>query len=335
MARRTEEFDSAWMSLSGQSSGQGWRSIPVAKAGRWQILAARRAPTDEEAIVVAFPTATPPPPSLLPEGRGFMVEVARVEEMHGVWLAIARKDAAQIDLFKTMLADLCDWLEGATGLNDGGAMSGFLARVRAWQEFMQRGGQPLSAEREVGLFGELALMRSLLQAGYPAALVVESWAGPLRAEQDFHIGSGAIEAKSTTASAGFPAKVRSLAQLDDSTRSPLYVCGVKLRVEQGGTSLPSLADELSRTIAAEQGPVREFHDRLLAAGYLVQHAPRYERRFFIQELVFLHVGPGFPRLTAASVPVGVLDVRYEIDLDQCGGSRITSASEVLKKMGAV
>jgi hypothetical protein len=67
----------------------------------------------------------------------------------------------------------------------------------------------------------------------------------------------------------------------------------------------------------------------------VQHAPRYERRFFIQELVFLHVGPGFPRLTAASVPVGVLDVRYEIDLDQCGGSRITSASEVLKKMGAV
>lgn len=334
MARGTDEFVSAWRSLGGQLRGEGWRSIPVAVAGRWEVHAARRAPTDEEAIVVMFPGASPPLRSALPEGHGFIVEVAKADALSGVWLALARKESAARDLFEAMLSDLCSWLEGETEVDGSRAMRGFLARVRAWQDFMQRGGQPLSPEREIGLFGELTLLRALIGAGLTAAQATESWVGPLDAEQDFHIGSGAIEVKSTAAAVGFPIKVGSLSQLDDSVRSPLFVCGVRLRVAPGGTTLPSLISELCRLIIEEQGPSRELLDRLLSAGYVTQHAPRYERRFELVEVAFVTVGADFPRLTPGSVPTGILDARYEMDLDRCPGVRVSDVLDVLKKLGA-
>jgi hypothetical protein len=73
------------------------------------------------------------------------------------------------------------------------------------------------------------LLRAIINAGVPSALAIESWVGPLDAIQASALGTGALEVKATLSAVGFPAKIGSLEQLDDSTRQPLFVAGVRLR----------------------------------------------------------------------------------------------------------
>lgn len=80
-------------------------------------------------------------------------------------------------------------------------------------------------------------------------LALESWVGPLNAVRDFEIGTGAIEVKTTISAVGFPAKIGSLEQLDDSARQPLFLAGVRLRQGETGQNLSELVADI-RDIAA-------------------------------------------------------------------------------------
>ena len=77
----------------------------------------------------------------------------------------------------------------------------------------------LSQEAEVGLFGEMVVLKALLEAGVPVEVVLNAWQGPLDGLHDFLIGSGAIEVKTTLSTNGFPATVNSLEQLDESLQA--------------------------------------------------------------------------------------------------------------------
>ena len=103
----------------------------------------------------------------------------------------------------------------AAGSDEGKLLRVFIGRVGAWQEFMRKGSQALSPEAEIGLIGELTLLRSIIEAGVAPATAIESWVGPLDGIQDFEIGAGALEVKATLSTAAFPARIGSLEQLDE------------------------------------------------------------------------------------------------------------------------
>lgn len=53
---------------------------------------------------------------------------------------------------------------------------------------------------------------------------------------------------------------------------------------------------------------------MIRAGYLEIDAPMYESfRFVLHDLRWFGVSAGFPRLTAATVPAGIIDGTYMID----------------------
>jgi hypothetical protein len=210
----------------------------------------------------------------------------------------------------------------------------FLGRIRAWQEFMRKGVQTLSPEAEIGLVGELTMLQAMFEAGVPSAIAIEAWVGPFDGVQDFIIGSGAIEVKATLSPMGFPAKIGSLEQLDNSTRQPLFVCGARLRQVANGQSLPEFVDSTRHIIQGDAEAESLLSERLLAAGYFDIHADRYARRFDLASLRIIEVGEGFPRLTIGNVPVGVRRAMYEIDLDKVPGENFATET-ALKKLGAI
>jgi len=231
MARPSNEFLMAWSSLTGTNIEPGWQAISLPSAGQLKLMAGRRSPDNAEAILVGFPTARLAAADKLPEGQGFAVERADPEGNGWLWLALTRKSAGSAELFATMACDVVGALDdaAAAGADEARHLRVFIGRVGAWQEFMRRGSQVLSPEAEIGLTGELMLLRAIINAGVPSALAIESWVGPLDAIQDFALGTGALEVKATLSAVGFPAKIGSLEQLDDSTRQPLFVAGVRLR----------------------------------------------------------------------------------------------------------
>jgi hypothetical protein len=336
MARPSDEFLMAWSSLSGADPEPGWQAISLPSAGSVELRAGRRSPDDAEAVLVGFATARLPADEKLPEGQGFAVERANPEDDGRLWLALTRKPAGSAELFTAMACDVVGTLDDAVaaGHSESKIMRAFIGRVGAWQEFMRKGAQALSPEDEVGLIGELMLLRAIIEAGIPAAQAIESWIGPMRGVQDFALGTGALEVKATLSATGFLAKIGSLAQLDDSTRQPLFIAGARLRQTENGKSLPAIVEELRHSILGDAEAEELLKQRLLAARFIDAHADRYPRRFEPVGIRVVEVGKDFPRLTLGQVPAGIVEAIYEIDIDKAPGENV-DIEGALKKMGAI
>lgn len=332
MARPIEEFAMAWQALSGNGGGEGWRCISVSPAGPCPIMAARRFPGNEEAMLAGFHSAKAPSKDALPEGVGF--EVAR-EDPHGdgkTWIALTRKDSGGEEMFAEMVCDVVGTMDAFAGAGEDAVLRAMLSRIRAWQEFMRRTPRGLSPEAEVGLAGELTFLDLLLEAGMNASSVVESWLGPTGGIQDFEIGSGSVEVKATLSGNGFPAKIGSLEQLDDSFRSPLFLAGVRFVQGGAGSTLGDMASALSEKLAATPGAAADFADRLVAAGFPPTHHGRYTRRFSTDSLRILEVDRDFPRFIPGNVADAIRRVKYELDLDRLPGEGL-SVCEVIERFG--
>lgn len=316
MAPQTEDLAVAWASLAGVGeSGDGWRSIAISPEGSTLVHAGRRFPDGAESILARFSRQTIPSATKWPESEGFTVEPAAMGDGF-VWVALTRRKSASLDLFSAMSHDVASELALCPADGDSKAFATLLGRVRAWQEFMRKGGQPLGPEAEIGLFGEISVLLELLSEGVDCSAACEAWKGPVRGLRDFELGTGGIEVKSTISATGFPARVGALSQLDDSDRQPLFLVAMRFRQTQAGRTLPDAVQLARDAVTHEAEAKRILEDRLIASGYRDAHSHHYVRRFERVESRSLKIGPGFPRLTPNSVPFGIVGASYEIDIDR-------------------
>lgn len=335
MRHRSEEISVAWDSLAQAADHvSGWRSIPISSNTGAMLCAGRRFPSREEALLAGFSAAVVPAAERLPDGHGFSVERVSPRFDGKTWLALTRRSTGSTELFLAMACDVADALDAAAGADEQRLLRAFLGRVRAWQEFMRKGAQPLGPEAEIGLIGELKVLSSIIEAGVSAAIACEAWVGPLDGRRDFELGTGGLEIKTTLAASGFPARIGSLDQLDDTVRQPLFVGGVRLRQAASGQGLPDFVEEMKDIIRGDAEAERLLSDRLIAAGYFDTHADSYPRRFVHAGLRILRVAEGFPRLTPACVPFGVVRASYEIDLDKVPGPSL-EIDPALKELGVI
>lgn len=327
------EIDVAWRALSGMGEEPGWRCIPISTLGTVTLRAGRHFPGNTEALLVGFAQPYSGNSSAFPQGNGFRVECVDLDVDGKNWLALIRQPTASLELFTLMVEDVSSVLASRGTADEASLFQHFLGRIRAWQSFMKFGESALGPEAELGLVGELTCLEHLLANGLPAQIALDAWVGPRDGLQDFEPGAGAIEVKSTLAIAGFPAKIGSLEQLDDSIRQPLFVCGCRYRLGDGGLTLAERVARLGVELERAGAEVRDFHLALLHAGYLDSHADRYVRKFVDVACEFRLVNEQFPRLTPGTVPTGVRGARYDIDLDQIRGGATTVADALSMLMG--
>lgn len=335
MARPSKEFDLAWPALTGVRPEQGWTTISVPAAGPVAVYAGRRAPENREAILFAFPTVRLGAAERLPEGQGFSVERVDPAGDGRLWLGLTRSESGSMEMFTVMACDVAGALDHAAsaGAPERDLLKTLVSRVRAWQEFMRNGAKPLSSEAELGLIGELLVLGAVIDSGVMTATAVEAWVGPLGGLRDFELGMGALEVKSTISPSGFTARVGSLEQLADTERQPLYLVGARLREAAAGKSLSQWVAEVHSRVAADPRAGLMLSERIASAGYFDVHAKYYERRVELLELQAHEVAAGFPRLTRATVPPGVVRAVYDIDLNQVGAGCELDAA--LRRLGAI
>lgn len=334
MAQLTDEVAAAWRALAGESLEIGWKSIRISTTSPSLFMAARYFPGNLEALLVGFEDTALTDNYKLPLCSGF--SVTRVDNQNPgtprLWLALCRQQMGNSELFTTVVADVITAVQGETSGKGAKQLSAFFDRLFAWQEFMRKGATPLSHEAEVGLVGELCFLETLLDEGIAPVNATLAWVGPLDAPQDFMLGTGAIEVKSTIAQVGFLAKFGSLEQLDDTVLSPIYVAGQRLALSESGLNLPEWIEKLKLRFDGDRFGIELFSQRVLAAGYLSAHLDHYRRRFIKKEMTLAKVDATFPRLIPGTVPQGIRKASYEVDLTHTEQSDLTM-TDVLKNLG--
>ena len=304
----------AWRALVHQESAEDWRFVHLTGMGEVSVEAGCHFPAGREALIVSFPRPQPVNPASLPEGKGFDVSCIEGQEIFAKRTAIAlvRKAEGSRDIFTVMVVDVLRALEAAPSAAHHELMNAFLERVKEWQAFMARTHRPLSNDAQVGLMGELWMLRLLVDSSLGSA-ALDSWQGPFRAAQDFHVREGAIEVKSTVRTGRFLARINSIEQLDGD-RSPIFLCAFRFEENTDGTSLPEIVADLRKRFA-DAGVHRAFEALLMVMGYLDEHAPLYGRTLVLKEArAFLSDGD-MPRLSRATLPTAVSSAAYVLDID--------------------
>ena len=324
-----DEFIEAWKTFKGAKAENGWQVIPVSGFPNCNLMAGLAMPTSREAAFFSFLDANIPRAELLPNGMGFAIEPIEMDDR--IWLALTRNEQGMADLYVAMLENLFDLLNGMSSSSGDALLHAFLERVAAWQDFMKKGSSLLTIESQTGLYGELSLLKDILDLGLVAE-AVRTWDGPLNGMQDFHVGFGAIEVKSTVSTTGFIAKIGSLDQLSDSTFKPIFLIGKRLSISDDGVSLSMLIDSIRSQLRNNPSSANDFEARLIRSGYLDIHAKAYDRLLKVQDSLMYEVDDDFPRLTPQLVNSFIKSARYEIEISSLP-SKALDLKEILNKVG--
>jgi hypothetical protein len=192
----------------------------------------------------------------------------------------------------------------------GHPISFVVERLVRWQQFLQKGHRDaLSAREQVGLWGELATLRHLMESR-EAHDVVAAWKGPTRNAQDFRFESCWIECK-TIGEFDTDVAVSSLEQLQPG-QVPLFLLVHLVTECQSGLSLGDLVVALRELLAEQARTAESFESLLRMAGYNDEHL--YTTCYSLVNSTWYRVAGSFPRLNGLNTPLGISNARYRIRL---------------------
>lgn len=189
------------------------------------------------------------------------------------------------------------------------------AIVRAWQSAWKPVRPEMDKTTQIGLFGELVVLRYLLiPALGPSA--VSSWSGPEYERHDFVLDHLHIEVKTTRRSRA-EHEISRLDQLHVPPDKELLLVSIRLEETAAGretlaTQLDAVIDELRGDAAA----LDSFMAKMVNVGWSDEIRTSGElMRFEVRDSGIFPVDEGFPRLPESfAPPSGVVSLRYTIDL---------------------
>lgn len=187
------------------------------------------------------------------------------------------------------------------------------ARLNIWRKFFSSKpiGQ-LSAEKQRGLWGELYMMKKLVQANSSGVSeTVKAWRGPYDAAQDYIFHERlALEVKSKAPHE--PVRISSEFQLDDSELEQLWLAVVSMKSADDGLSLNAIVDEVKDLLSENEAALSNFDLGLVQYGYLEVHRKLYDFPGYAAGGALYRVEESFPRICLADVREGVGGVKYSI-----------------------
>ena len=193
----------------------------------------------------------------------------------------------------------------------------FSSVLVGWRDVLRR-DVALSREQEVGLFGELLVLYSLIHALGPESAIT-SWIGPTGEEHDFGLAHNDLEVK-TTASETRTHWISTPNQLSAVSERELRLISIMItpRYGEGSLDLPDLA----RAVEVVAGAfATEFREKLERVGYHNNDAPLYSTRWMLRDHIQEYlINESFPKITGDELKqIGITsreipDLRYRLSL---------------------
>ncbi|MGI9362463.1 MAG: PD-(D/E)XK motif protein [Parasphingorhabdus sp.] len=314
--------DDPWKNLKPPSSADALNARRVDAEMPWGFFWARG--TDRRCLLLLRHAAEATPPDRLPRLKGVETTFSGLDSEGRDTLVLRLLDTSQRDIFHRLCLDIM--ASASTAKTEVEAVSVSLARTWRWHHLLRGGGDGrLSKEEQKGLIGELVVMERLLENLSPHD-AVSSWRGPLGAPKDFEIGRCSIEAKARRGAAKPHVLISSEHQLDTSGVDELFLFIAELDQAQSdaadGFTITDIARRLYDDIAATDNEAAGIFESLLCAAGFSWDDDYSDTKWLRGPERYYQVSDGFPCITIASFPAGVLNVRYSVSLAEIEPFRV-------------
>lgn len=233
-------------------------------------------------------------------------------------------DDDTLDTFATVAADICTDLVTSEPSVRASTIAQALAR---WRWFWGITADRLSERDALGLFAELWFLDQW--AGVTPESV-DAWAGSEGARHDFQWTERSVEVKATSrrADGAVVHTIQQLDQLADPETGVLYLFSLRVvRDRLAANTLPALVERCSEQLRATATTREAFLRKVSTRGYSPAHHQLHSTPYRILEERLYEVDDDFPRLTAASFPIGlppgVGDVAYKLEMAACSPWLVT------------
>jgi len=249
------------------------------------------------------------PPSLKAIG------IERRQRHDGRWsLRIFLSEPRLLPVFAELCRDIIEFTRN--GVDEARASGIVLSRIERWRNLMQAQSAGLSRSELRGLMGELLVLETQLLPELGPDRAVFAWTGPLGTSQDFRLPDGLkIEVKTLDRDAN-SVRINGLGQLDGGG-DPLELRAVRLEDTglnaDGAVTASRLIARLRERLIDAPAALQNFENLLRFVGW--DDAKETDAIAVRLSRIDHHkVDAAFPRLTGASVPVGVTSAEYTIVL---------------------
>lgn len=243
-----------------------------------------------------------------------ILSVSKSLRADGKWVLLIRLAEPSLkEPFAYLCADLVE--SSRLHISENEASQYILSRLTRWRRMMEIAKRGLSEEELRGLIGELLLLRDRVLPIFGISIGINGWVGPLKAPKDFMLPRVEIEAKTIHPGTRsiIISSIDQLSTVDNRLILALIALSPSQIGESGAFSVRELVESIRDKISTDPAASDEFERRLFDSGY--SDAGEYANDCFTAENIsYYDVLPDFPRITFATVPVGVISARYQIDL---------------------
>ncbi|HEY2471849.1 MAG TPA: PD-(D/E)XK motif protein [Terracidiphilus sp.] len=217
-----------------------------------------------------------------------------------------------------LFAQLCgDLIESSRTIAPTAAASFLAKRLDRWRRLLAGEQAGLTEEESRGLIGELYVLSRCLAPLHGIDATIRGWVGPKGEEQDFRIKEAAFEVKAVEVGKQL-VQISSLRQLDGAGCQLFLLVAFLSPSQEGSGSLNirGLITDIRAAIGDNEAALDLFDASLLAVGYLSEDLAG-ERYYSIPKIRSYRVTDEFPHLRIKSVPPGIVEAKYTIDLAKC------------------
>lgn len=258
------------------------------------------------------------PSRVIGDGQGFSVSTTR----SGIndYVQITATDDGLPLLFLKLVEYLLERVSIARSTDEG--IDTLIRSIEEYRRFVGERRGRLSESLVRGTFAELVLLRMLIAAGMNAEDAVRAWRGPWAKAglgvHDFTFADGrGIEVKSTHQPPG-TIRVSSQGQLVPTGQAlDLLVLPIENAPRDSSAAVPfrQYAQQLGEALGSASATAAETWDAALDALRLNLSDEWYDRyRFLPGEWLRFQIKDGFPHLDIPSLPAGIIDVHYSLEL---------------------
>jgi Putative PD-(D/E)XK family member, (DUF4420) len=257
--------------------------------------------------------------------HGLEIDLRRADDDGHELLVMTLESDQNADLFaalcQSLLSELVDAKSSAMALDIS------LNHIRRWKAFLSnRNARLLKSEEIRGLFAELWFLLELGRTQLGPSGAVFAWYGPERVQHDFIFAGRAVEVKSLVSVDPLTIRISSENQLESSEPQLFLVVVLLSETNDGnGRSLNMIAEEAkSQVLGTEAG--FQLETKLAEFGYMPLR--EYDRPLLSEVGVLsFAVTKGFPRIVRSALPVGVVRVAYQVQLEhiQAFGCELATA----------